>query len=145
MLDQEGLPAFWEAIKRLDAVYSELPVHESKAPGIERLADTLNATAERLQDNYPYFHPLYAGQMLKPPHPVARLAYALAMWINPNNHALDGGRATSAWRRNDGESRGPVGFGTITSGKENSRQRASPLYTPADQRCLAIAIRNGSV
>ena len=34
--------------------------------------------------------------MLKPPHPVARLAYALAMFINPNNHALDGGRATSA-------------------------------------------------
>ncbi|HZP01176.1 MAG TPA: aminotransferase class I/II-fold pyridoxal phosphate-dependent enzyme, partial [Terriglobia bacterium] len=51
--------------------------------------------AERLRDNYPYFHPLYAGQMLKPPHPVARLAYALAMWINPNNHALDGGRASS--------------------------------------------------
>src|SRR6266705_3085477 len=99
MLDQEGLPAFWEAIKRLDAGYSELPVHESKAPGIERLADTLNATAERLQDNYPYFHPLYAGQMLKPQHPVARLAYALAMWINPNNHALDGGRATSAMEK----------------------------------------------
>src|SRR5712672_4661126 len=37
--------------------------------------------------------------MLKPPHPVARLAYALAMWINPNNHALDGGRATSALER----------------------------------------------
>ncbi|MGH9676351.1 MAG: pyridoxal phosphate-dependent decarboxylase family protein, partial [Candidatus Acidiferrum sp.] len=49
--------------------------------------------------NYPYFHPLYAGQMLKPPHPVARLAYALAMWINPNNHALDGGRATSAMEK----------------------------------------------
>src|SRR5262245_40597062 len=48
-----------------------------------------------MQDNYPYFHPLYAGQMLKPPHPAARLAYALAMWINPNNHALDGGRASS--------------------------------------------------
>jgi glutamate/tyrosine decarboxylase-like PLP-dependent enzyme len=59
----------------------------------------LTATAERLQDNYPYFHPLYAGQMLKPPHPVARLAYALAMWINPNNHALDGGRATSAMEK----------------------------------------------
>jgi glutamate/tyrosine decarboxylase-like PLP-dependent enzyme len=51
--------------------------------------------ADRLQDNYPYFHPLYAGQMLKPPHPVARMAYALALWINPNNHALDGGRASS--------------------------------------------------
>ncbi|CAG0930693.1 L-2,4-diaminobutyrate decarboxylase [Thermoflexales bacterium] len=51
--------------------------------------------AERLHDNYPYFHPLYAGQMLNPPHPVARLASMLAMWINPNNHALDGGRASS--------------------------------------------------
>jgi glutamate/tyrosine decarboxylase-like PLP-dependent enzyme len=30
---------------------------------------------------------------------VARLAYALAMWINPNNHALDGGRATSAMEK----------------------------------------------
>jgi glutamate/tyrosine decarboxylase-like PLP-dependent enzyme len=37
--------------------------------------------------------------MLKPPHPVARQAYALAQWINPNNHALDGGRATSAMER----------------------------------------------
>jgi len=27
------------------------------------------------------------------------LAYALAMWINPNNHALDGGRATSAMEK----------------------------------------------
>ena len=49
-----------------------------------------------MQDNFPYFHPLYAGQMLKPPHAIARLAYALAMYINPNNHALDGGRASSA-------------------------------------------------
>src|SRR5213080_400367 len=66
---------------------------------MDRLEEVLKATAERLQDNYPYFHPLYAGQMLKPPHPVARLAYALAMWINPNNHALDGGRATSAMEK----------------------------------------------
>ncbi len=56
-------------------------------------------TAERMQDNYPYFHPFYAGQMLKPPHPVARIAYMLAMWINPNNHALDGGRASSAMEK----------------------------------------------
>jgi glutamate/tyrosine decarboxylase-like PLP-dependent enzyme len=33
--------------------------------------------------------------MLKPPHAIARLAYSLATWINPNNHALDGGRASS--------------------------------------------------
>jgi tyrosine decarboxylase/aspartate 1-decarboxylase len=99
MLDQEGLPAFFEALQRMEAGFSELPAYESAAPGIERLAETLNATVERLRDNYPYFHPLYAGQMLKPPHPVARLAYALAMWINPNNHALDGGRATSAMEK----------------------------------------------
>jgi len=55
--------------------------------------------AERLRDNYPYGHPLYVGQMLKPPHPAARLAYALAMTINPNNHALDGGRASSAMEK----------------------------------------------
>src|SRR3981189_110469 len=99
MLDQEGLPAFLEAIKRLDAGFSGLPARGSKGPEIERLAEVLNATAERLRDNYPYFRPLYAGKMLNPPHPVARLAYALAMWINPNNHALDGGRATSAMER----------------------------------------------
>ena len=55
----------------------------------------LEETAHRLGNNYPYFHPLYAGQMLKPPHPVARAAYALAMKLNPNNHARDGGRASS--------------------------------------------------
>ena len=55
----------------------------------------LTEVAHRLGDNYPYFHPLYAGQMLKPPHPLARAAYALAMSINPNNHARDGGRASS--------------------------------------------------
>ena len=50
---------------------------------------------ERLRVDYPYVHPLYAGQMLKPPHPVAILAYATTMFVNPNNHALDGGAATS--------------------------------------------------
>ncbi|MEO0421541.1 MAG: pyridoxal-dependent decarboxylase [Pseudomonadota bacterium] len=61
--------------------------------------DALLEAAERLQDNYPYHHPLYVGQMLKPPHPLARNAYALAMCLNPNNHALDGGRASSRMER----------------------------------------------
>ena len=99
MLDQKSLELLIQAAKTLDTGFSKLPPLEGQAPGNERLAETLNVTAERLQDNYPYFHPLYAGQMLKPPHPVARLAYALAMWINPNNHALDGGRATSAMEK----------------------------------------------
>src|SRR5712671_5588088 len=37
--------------------------------------------------------------MLKPPHEVARRAYELALHINPNNHALDGGRASSAMEK----------------------------------------------
>jgi tyrosine decarboxylase/aspartate 1-decarboxylase len=99
MLDQQSMSALLEAVKKLDGGFAKLPALEGEMPGMTRLAEVLNATAERLQDNYPYFHPLYAGQMLKPPHPVARLAYALAMWINPNNHALDGGRATSAMEK----------------------------------------------
>jgi tyrosine decarboxylase / aspartate 1-decarboxylase len=98
-LEQESLDAFFEAVKRLDAGFGGLPAFESSVAGGAGIAGALSATAERLHDNYPYFHPLYAGQMLKPPHPVARLAYALAMWINPNNHALDGGRATSAMEK----------------------------------------------
>jgi glutamate/tyrosine decarboxylase-like PLP-dependent enzyme len=57
--------------------------------------EALEELIERLRDNYPFFHPSYAGQMLKPPHPIAALAYFLAMQINPNNHALDGGPATA--------------------------------------------------
>ena len=99
MLEQKSLELLCQALKRLDGGFARLPARAGEAQGIERIAEALNATADRLQDNYPYFHPLYAGQMLKPPHPVARLAYALAMWINPNNHALDGGRATSAMEK----------------------------------------------
>jgi len=58
--------------------------------------EALGEAARRMWDNFPYASPLYAGQMLKPPHPVARAAYAMAMGVNPNNHALDGGRASSA-------------------------------------------------
>jgi tyrosine decarboxylase / aspartate 1-decarboxylase len=83
------------ALDRLDEGFAGLPEPALAPPGMERAATVLAETAERLRDNYPYFHPLYAGQMLKPPHPVARAAYALAMRLNPNNHALDGGRASS--------------------------------------------------
>jgi glutamate/tyrosine decarboxylase-like PLP-dependent enzyme len=78
----------------LEEQFAALPGFEPafNTTAIERV---LQDVAHRLGDNYPYFHPLYAGQMLKPPHPLARAAYALAMTINPNNHARDGGRASS--------------------------------------------------
>ena len=85
------------ATELLEAEFAALPVFSSFPDGDnDAMAQVLAATAQRLGDNYPYFHPLYAGQMLKPPHPLARAAYALAMSINPNNHARDGGRASSA-------------------------------------------------
>ena len=59
------------------------------------LEKVLKELQKRLEGNYPFHHPQYAGQMLKPPHPVAWLAYSLAMTINPNNHAFDGGPPTS--------------------------------------------------
>ncbi|HEX2917290.1 MAG TPA: aminotransferase class I/II-fold pyridoxal phosphate-dependent enzyme, partial [Edaphobacter sp.] len=84
-----------DAQARLDAGFAELPHASAPALG-DKAAEILQQVATRMHDNYPYGHPLYAGQMLKPPHPIARAAYALAMSINPNNHALDGGRASSA-------------------------------------------------
>src|SRR5579871_1381076 len=87
------------ATSELEHAFGGLPEFAAGRPGdgdAQAMAKVLHAVVERLGDNYPYFHPLYAGQMLKPAHPVARAAYALAMTINPNNHARDGGRASSA-------------------------------------------------
>ncbi|MEU9337840.1 aminotransferase class I/II-fold pyridoxal phosphate-dependent enzyme [Streptomyces sp. NPDC048290] len=73
--------------------------HPSLAVDEDRLAAVFEEFTGRLTDNYPFFHPHYAGQMLKPPHPAAVLGYLTAMLINPNNHALDGGPATAAMER----------------------------------------------
>lgn len=95
MLEKNTLGMLAMALEKMAAGYSALPEIETKVDEGKMQAVLLDV-AERMQDNYPYFHPLYAGQMLKPPHPVARLAYMLSLWINPNNHALDGGKASSA-------------------------------------------------
>jgi tyrosine decarboxylase/aspartate 1-decarboxylase len=95
ILEKDSLRILRDALDRLETGFTALPPTSTGLPDKEAITNVLFETADRLQDNYPYFHPLYAGQMLKPPHPVARLAYSLAIWINPNNHALDGGRASS--------------------------------------------------
>jgi glutamate/tyrosine decarboxylase-like PLP-dependent enzyme len=74
-----------------------LKADQAEISGAEQ--EALLELAERLQNNYPYPEPTYAGQMLKPPVPVAWAAYAAAMLINPNNHALDGGPATAELER----------------------------------------------
>ena len=99
LLETDTLQLLAEGLKTLEEGFASLPAPEMVVPGRARVAEQMREVAWRLRDNYPYFHPLYAGQMLKPPHPIARAAYALATWINPNNHALDGGRASSAMEK----------------------------------------------
>ncbi|MEL7236537.1 MAG: aspartate aminotransferase family protein, partial [Chloroflexota bacterium] len=93
-LETPSLQLLDEALKRLETSFDDMPAFDLPVD-IDAMGAVLNAVTDRMTDNYPYPHPFYAGQMLKPPHPVARLAYTLALWINPNNHALDGGRASS--------------------------------------------------
>jgi len=97
-LESQSLDALAAALERLARGFPALPA-ASPATIDAQGARVLEEVAARLHDNFPYFHPMYAGQMLKPPHPLARTAAALADYINPNNHALDGGRASSAMEK----------------------------------------------
>lgn len=99
LLETDTLTLLAEGLKILEDGFAALPATGAETPGQGRMAQVMSEVAARMRDNYPYFHPQYAGQMLKPPHPIARAAYALATWINPNNHALDGGRASSAMEK----------------------------------------------
>jgi len=94
-LETTSLRLLESALEQLEARFESYPDQSASLPDRARVESVLSDVATRLGDNYPYFHPLYAGQMLKPPHAIARLAYMLSLWINPNNHALDGGRASS--------------------------------------------------
>src|SRR4051794_39531036 len=85
-----------DVVARWRAQAGEAPEHPALTPDPARLEAAWAEFAERMAGNYPFFHPRYAGQMLKPPHPVAAAAYAAALQVNANNHALDGGPATSA-------------------------------------------------
>ena len=97
-IEMQSIGILEKAMHKLTEGYTDLPEFQTEYDQ-QRAEDVLLLAAERMWDNYPYPHPLYAGQMLKPPHPVARMAYMMAMWINPNNHALDGGKASSAMEK----------------------------------------------
>src|SRR5579863_1994420 len=84
-----------ETISGWMAEYGEFAPHPSLDVPLDQLHRATGALHERLRENYPFFHPRYAGQMLKPPHPAAVIGYVSAMLVNPNNHALDGGPATA--------------------------------------------------
>jgi tyrosine decarboxylase / aspartate 1-decarboxylase len=99
LLETASLELLKKALPELDAAFEDLPAFARPVAPSARMVEVMGEVTALLENNYPYFHPLYAGQMLKPPHAIARAAYALATWINPNNHALDGGRASSAMEK----------------------------------------------
>jgi glutamate/tyrosine decarboxylase-like PLP-dependent enzyme len=96
---ERWLTAAAEAIGSWQQRYGEYEPHPSLLIGDEQFESAFGELTRRLTDNYPFFHPSYAGQMLKPPHPAAVVGYLAAMLINPNNHALDGGPATAAMEK----------------------------------------------
>jgi glutamate/tyrosine decarboxylase-like PLP-dependent enzyme len=84
-----------DAIEAWQNSFASFDQHPSLQISDEAFAAEFETFTRRLRDNYPFFHPAYAGQMLKPPHPAAVVGYLTAMLVNPNNHALDGGPATA--------------------------------------------------
>jgi glutamate/tyrosine decarboxylase-like PLP-dependent enzyme len=98
MINKNELRLLQDGLQKLAAGFADLPEFTPEFDPVA-IGEVIDEVALRMQDNYPYFHPQYAGQMLKPPHPVARIAYAMSLWVNPNNHALDGGRASSAMEK----------------------------------------------
>jgi glutamate/tyrosine decarboxylase-like PLP-dependent enzyme len=92
---QHWLSQAAESVRDWQSGYPAFETHPSLQISDERFTAAFAEFADRMRDNYPYFHPSYAGQMLKPPHPAAVAGYLAAMLVNPNNHALDGVKVTS--------------------------------------------------
>ncbi len=93
------LPRAATAIADLRDRFGAFDVHPALAVTDDDLGAALDRLVDRLADTYPFFHPRYVGQMLKPPHPAAVIGYTAAMLLNSNNHALDGGPATAHLER----------------------------------------------
>src|SRR6185437_15124733 len=88
-----------DSVAQWQSSYPPFEQHGSLAVDHEQFVSTFEDFSQRMRGNYPYFHPSYAGQMLKPPHPAAVAGYLAAMLVNPNNHALDGGKITSEFEK----------------------------------------------
>ncbi|MFZ4117288.1 MAG: aspartate aminotransferase family protein, partial [Rhodoluna sp.] len=101
--DNLSLPALInqvvESIEELKDSYGFFEQHPSLIKPQSEVSAVLSELTDRLENNFPYFHPNYAAQMLKAPHPVAVAAYLATMMLNPNNHSIDASPATTAMER----------------------------------------------
>ena len=87
------------SIEELKETYGSFQPHESLRKSQKEASSVLKELTDRLENNFPYFHPNYAAQMLKAPHPVAIAAYLATMMLNPNNHSIDASPATTEMER----------------------------------------------
>lgn len=67
LIEKESLGILHEAIRLLEQGFQELPEF-SHVVDTDALSKILSEVAKKMQDNYPYPHPLYIGQMMKPEH-----------------------------------------------------------------------------
>ncbi|MCP9290826.1 pyridoxal phosphate-dependent decarboxylase family protein [Gracilimonas sediminicola] len=97
-MDESSQKALGRALEQLSewkSSFGDWEQDSSLSVSEEKEREVFTRLVQRLKCNFPFHHPVYAGQMLKPPHPLTWAAYAMAMSINPNNHALDGGPPSS--------------------------------------------------
>ncbi|MBP2324347.1 glutamate/tyrosine decarboxylase-like PLP-dependent enzyme [Kibdelosporangium banguiense] len=93
------LPRAVDVAERWGEQFGPFQPHASHQVRDDDFAAVFEQFGKRLENNYPFFHPRYAGQMVKPPHPAAIVGYLTAMQFNPNNHAEEGGPATTEMER----------------------------------------------
>ncbi|WP_051163459.1 pyridoxal phosphate-dependent decarboxylase family protein [Nocardia brevicatena] len=78
-----------------EATFGDYEPHPDTEIDEIRLGGVIDELLTRLGNSTPFFHPRYAGQMTRAPHPAAVVGYVAAMLLNPNNHDFAGGPATS--------------------------------------------------
>ena len=72
-----------EAVADWRAAAGPMPSHPALTPDPARFEAAWAEFGERMAGSYPFHHPRYAGQMIKPPHPVAVAPYLAAMHRQP--------------------------------------------------------------
>ncbi|MFD9166941.1 aspartate aminotransferase family protein, partial [Streptomyces sp. NPDC059558] len=90
---RDWLPRALGVAERWGGQFGPYEGHDAHRVPPEAFGEAFERLAKRMDHNYPFFHPRYAGQMVKPPHPAAVTGYLTAMLFNPNNHAAEGGPA----------------------------------------------------
>ncbi|MER5732719.1 aminotransferase class V-fold PLP-dependent enzyme [Streptomyces sp. NPDC002138] len=96
---RDWLPRALGVAERWGGQFGPYETHDAHRVGPDAFDEAFERLAKRMDHNYPFFHPRYAGQMVKPPHPAAVVGYLTAMLFNPNNHAAEGGPATTEMER----------------------------------------------